>query len=296
MQVKEPSLRHKCLIPDHKPEIFQLRPASSSMRCRTSFGTKRRSGSAHEDPMLRSRIPAVGLKENVMRVLMLALAILALAMSLVCVAAPAPAQLVIDVEGQNATPAPAQSQPQPPPPSEIPVLPQENQPPVPPGRFTLTRVNNGFVRLDNDSGKVAFCSSQGRGWTCQAASESSPALANQIADLQDDIAALKKLETEIAALQDGIASVKNLQSEIIRLRDEVSSLKKEIVALKEPPPPRPPADLSPPADKGGELTIKLPTREDVARASAFIQDTIHDTWRRFVDMINTVQKDMMRKG
>jgi len=34
------------------------------------------------------------------------------------------------------------------------------------------------------------------------------------------------------------------------------------------------------------------TREDMARASAFLQDT----WRRFVDMINTVQKDMMRKG
>jgi hypothetical protein len=298
MQVKESSLRHKCLIPDHKPEIFRLRPASSSLRCSTSFDTEWRSSSAREDPVLRSRIPAIGLKENVMRVLMLALTILALAMSLVCVAAPAPAQLVIDVEGQKATPAPAQSQPQPPPapPSEIPPLPQVNQPPVPPGRFTLTRVNNGFVRLDNDSGQVAFCSSQGRGWTCQAASESSPALTNQIADLQDDMAALKKLETEIAALQEGIASVKKLQSEIIRLRDEVSSLKKEIVALKEPPPPRPPADLSPPADKGGELTIKLPTRKDVARASAFIQDTINDTWRRFVDMINTVQKDMMRKG
>jgi len=58
------------------------------------------------------------------------------------------------------------------------------------------------------------------------------------------------------------------------------------------PPPRPSADLTPPTDKSGDVAIKLPTREDVARASAFIQDT----WRRLVDMINTVQKDMMRKG
>ena len=79
---------------------------------------------------------------------------------------------------------------------------------------------------------------------------------------------------------------------MLALHDEVSSLKKEIVALKEPPPPRPPAELTPPADKGADVTIKLPTREDMARAGAFIQDT----WRRFVDMINTVQKDMMRKG
>jgi cell division protein FtsB len=232
--------------------------------------------------------------ENVMRVSMLALA-----MSLVCFAAPAPAQTVIDVEGQKAVPPPAPERSKPQPPGEIQDVSQDNLPAVPPSRFTFTRVNNGFLRLDNDSGQVAYCSTQGRGWACQAASENHPALESQVVDLQDDVAALKKLETEIAALQDGVASVKKLQTEITRLRDEVSALKdevsalkKEIVALKEPPPPRPPADLSPPADKGGDVTIKLPTREDMARASAFIQDT----WRRFVDMINTVQKDMMRKG
>jgi hypothetical protein len=259
----------------------------SGMRCNMNFRTKLRSGSACDEPMLRWRILGIGLKENVMRV-----SVVALVMGLVCVAAPAPGQTVIDVEGQKASPPPAREQSQPQPPSETPGLSQDNPPAVPPGRFTFSRVNNGFLRLDNDSGQVAYCSTQGRGWTCQAASESQPALESRVAGLQDDVAALKKLETEIAALQDGVASVKTLQTEIVHLRDEVSSLKKEIVALKEPPPPRPPADLTPPADKGGDITIKLPTREDMARASAFI----HDTWRRFVDMINTVQKDMMRKG
>jgi len=262
------------------------------MHCSMNFGRKRSSGSVCEKPMLPSRALRIGLKEYVMRVSMLALA-----MCLVCVATLAPAQTVIDVEGQKAAPpsTPERSLP-PQPPSEIPGLPQENPQSVPTGRFTFNRVNNGFLRLDSDSGQVAYCSTQGRGWTCQAASEGNAALESQLAGLQDDVAALKKLGTEIATLQDGVASVKKLQTEIVRLRDEVSSLKKEIVALKEPPPPRPPADLSPPADKGGDVTIKLPTREDMARASAFIQDTIHDTWRRFVDMINTVQKDMMRKG
>jgi hypothetical protein len=249
------------------------------MRCSMNFGKKRSSD-------VTLRILGIEPKENVMRMSMLALA-----MSLVCFAAPVPAQTVIDIEGQKAAPpsVPEQSTSQPP--GEIPAASQDNLPAVPPSRFTFSRVNNGFLRLDNDSGQVAFCSTQGRGWACQAASENHPALESQVAGLQDDVAALKKLETEIATLQDGVASVKKLQTEIVRLRDEVSSLKKEIVALKEPPP-RPPADLAPPADKGGDVTIKLPTREDVARASAFIQDT----WRRFVDMINTVQKDMMRKG
>ncbi len=257
------------------------------MRCSTNFARQRSAGSVCDDPMLGSRVPSVALKENVMRVSMLALA-----MSLACVSDPAPAQTVIDVEGQKATSPPAPERAKPQPPSEIPDLSLENPPAVPPGRFTFSRVNNGFLRLDNDSGQVAYCSTQGRGWACQAASENRPALESQLADLQDDVAALKKLETEIAALQDGVAAVKKLQTEIARLRDEVSSLKREVVALKEPLPPRPPADLAPPADKGSDVTIKLPTREDMARASAYIQDT----WRRFVDMINTVQKDMMRKG
>jgi len=254
------------------------------MRCSMNFGKKQ---SANVTLRILGIEPKDNNSENVMRVSMLALA-----MSLICFAAPAPAQTVIDVEGQKAPPPPAPERSKSQPPGEIPDVSQDNLPAVPPSRFTFTRVNNGFLRLDNDSGQVAFCSTQGRGWACQAASENHPALESQVADLQDDVTALKKLETEIAGLQDGVASVKKLQTEITRLRDEVSALKKEIVALKEPPPPRPPADLSPPAEKGGDVTIKLPTREDMARASAFIQDT----WRRFVDMINTVQKYMMRKG
>ncbi len=258
------------------------------MRCSMNFGKKRSAN-------VTLRIPGIEPKdnnlENVMRV-----SIFALAMGLICFTAPAPAQTVIDVEGQKAAP-PSAPERSPPPPSEIPNVSQDSLPAVPPSRFTFSRVNNGYLRLDNDSGQVAFCSTQGRGWACQAASENHPALESQVAGLQDDVTALKKLETEIAALQEGVASVKKLQDEIARLRDEVTSLKKEIVALKEPPPPpRPPADLAPPADKGGDVTIKLPTREDVARAGAFIQDTLQVTWRRFVDMINTVQKDMMRKG
>jgi hypothetical protein len=258
------------------------------MHCSMNFGKKRGSN-------VTLRILGIEPKDNnledVMRISMLALAV-----SLVCFAAPAPAQTVIDVEGQKAAPPPAAEPSTSQPPAETPELSPDKLPAAPPSRFTFSRVNNGFLRLDNDSGQVAFCSTQGRGWSCQAASENHPALESQVAGLQDDVAALKKLETEIAALQDGVASVKKMQADIVRLRDEVSSLRKEIVALKEPPPPRPPADLAPPADKGGDVTIKLPTREDVARASAFIQDTLQVTWRRFVDMINSVQKDMMRKG
>ncbi|HEY6024996.1 MAG TPA: hypothetical protein VIV34_12565 [Pseudolabrys sp.] len=218
--------------------------------------------------------------------------VFALAAVLACASVSAAAQTVIDVEGQKAAPPPAPDQGKAQPPDQVPNRPPESSPPVPPSRFSFSRVDNGFLRLDNDSGQVAYCSAYGRGWTCQAAPENYPALETEIAGLQDDVAALKKLGTEIDALRDSVVAVKKLQTEIVRLQDEVASLKKEIVTLKEPPPPRPPADLTSPTDKGDDVTIKLPTREDMARARAFIQDT----WRRLVDMINSVQKDVMRKG
>ncbi len=83
-----------------------------------------------------------------------------------------------------------------------------------------------------------------------------------------------------------------LEKEIALLRNEVASLKKEVAALKEPLPPRPPADLTAPSEKGADVIIRLPTQEDIARARDFVEET----WRRLVEMIMTMQKDMMRKG
>jgi hypothetical protein len=100
------------------------------------------------------------------------------------------------------------------------------------------------------------------------------------------------LDAEIASLRKEVASLKNLDTEIARLKEEIVSLKNEIAALKEPPPPRPSADLTSPADKGSDLSIKLPTQHDIARARAYLEET----WRRLVAMVVAMQKDIMRKG
>ena len=149
---------------------------------------------------------------------------LAIAMALACVASAAP--------GQDAT-----------------------QPNVP-SRYTFNRVNDGFLRLDNTSGQIAFCSPNSVGWACQVVPE--------------DRAALEK--------------------EITRLQEQVAKLKTEVAALREPPPPpRPPADLTPPSDKSPEAAE---LREDIERAG----EAVENAWRRLVDMIVNFQKDMMRKG
>ena len=177
------------------------------MRCGMNFKEQERPGSVCANPVLRSRSPGAGLKENVMRVSMLALAAI-----LACAAVPVSAQTVIDVEGQKVAPSPVPERGKAQPPGQVQDQSQESLPTVPPGRFTFSRVDNGFLRLDNDSGQVAYCSAYGRGWTCHAASENHPALDAEIAGLQDDVTALKKLATEIAALQDGVACRRQLMA------------------------------------------------------------------------------------
>ncbi|HZL41010.1 MAG TPA: hypothetical protein VFC45_12120 [Pseudolabrys sp.] len=103
-----------------------------------------------------------------------------------------------------------------------------------PSRYSFNRVGDGFVRLDNVSGQVAFCSPHTVGWACEAAAE--------------DRAALEK--------------------EIARLQDEVAGLRREVADLREPPPPRPPADLTPESKNDNARQL----REDVARARVALEN------------------------
>jgi hypothetical protein len=130
----------------------------------------------------------------------------------------------------------------------------------PAGRFSFDRVDEGFLRLDRQSGKVAFCRAQSAGWDCEVVPE--------------DRAALEK---EIASLRDTIAS----------LKDQVADLNKEIAGLRVPPPPPPP-----PPDRSGGIKIPLPSAQEMARAHNFLTDT----WHRLVEMIQSIQKDMLRKS
>ncbi len=175
---------------------------------------------------------------------------LALALALVGAVSPAPApaqdqtQVPTQVPAQVPTPAPPG---------------QDGAQPNVPSRYTFNRVDDGFLRLDNNSGHVAFCSPHDVGWACRAVPE--------------DRAALEK--------------------EIARLQDEVASLKQEVAGLRAPP--RPPAelakpDLAPPTAGKSEDAAKL--REDIEQARVAIENA----WRRLVDMIVAFQKDMMRKG
>src|SRR5215468_10888715 len=140
-------------------------------------------------------------------------------------------------------------------------------------RYSFNRVDNGFIRLDSANGEIAYCSAQATGWICQAVPIDRASSAGS-----DD-------------MQKGVTFLKGLEEKLGRLQDEIVSLKKEVAALREPPPPRPPADLSPQSGNGPDIAIKLPTQEDTIRAREFLDET----WRRLVEMFGTVRKDIMRK-
>lgn len=140
-----------------------------------------------------------------------------------------------------------------------------NAPADEPGRFSLQRVDDGFLRFDTRTGKIAFCSPRHEGWGCEAVPE------------------------EPAALEE----------EVQQLRDEVADLKHQIEALREPPPPRPPGSIPtqpapppPKANGSGDMTFSLPARDDVARASAALQKY----WQQLVEMIMGLKNDVLRKS
>ena len=201
------------------------------------------------------------------------ISMLAIAATLSLATAPALAQvriLTVQAQAEAQAPASPEAVPSAPAPATEPAptvkSTQDKAPAAPPSRFTFNRVDDGFLRLDNETGHIAFCRPHTAGWACQGVPEDRAAL----------------------------------EQEIARLRDEVASLKQEIAARREPPspPPRPPAELTPPAagdkkdDKGGDITLKLPTQEDIDHARA----ALSDAWRRLVDMLVSFKNDMMRKG
>ena len=61
------------------------------------------------------------------------------------------------------------------------------------GRYVFSKQANGFLRLDTQSGTVSLCSERPVGWACQAAPEDRAVLENEIARLQSENAALKKV-------------------------------------------------------------------------------------------------------
>jgi DNA repair exonuclease SbcCD ATPase subunit len=114
------------------------------------------------------------------------------------------------------------------------------------------------------------------------------AMRRDIANVGTQVMAQKQVEAqrvEIAKLQN---ENRQLNDQLAALRDETTAMQKRIAELE---PPRPPAPV--PAPKSSELKVpQMPSKDELAQARA----AIAEAWRRVVEMLNELKRDLTGKG
>ncbi|MBW7974976.1 hypothetical protein [Bradyrhizobium sp. BR 10289] len=134
------------------------------------------------------------------------------------------------------------------------------------GRYSMTPIPEGVLRLDTRTGTMSTCTRNGAGWACYA--------------VPDERAAF--------------------DAEIGRLQAEVEKLKEQLVAgptvsgkIDEALPKSDPLKKTEPKMAEGErkIEIPLPSEQDMDRVMSFLEKA----WRRLIDMANRVQKDVSGK-
>lgn len=134
------------------------------------------------------------------------------------------------------------------------------------GRYTINRVDDGFLRLDTRTGQVSICARKTVGWGCQVVPDERTALENEIARLQNDNAALKKdMLARGLPLPGGMRGEAKQDSRIEQKSDG-------------------------PLARRGDQDIKLPNAADLERMRVFF----NQVWQRLVEMIVNLQKDMQK--
>src|SRR5580700_6845823 len=142
------------------------------------------------------------------------------------------------------------------------------------GRYTLSRVADGVIRLDTRTGAVSTCSNAGSGWACYA--------------VPDERAAL---DTEIGRLQ---AENEGFKTELEKLKAELAAREPTVTGKIDEPLPKTDS-LKKPEPKVAEgerkIEIPLPSDRDMDRVMSFLEQA----WRRLVEMANRVQRDVSGK-
>ena len=164
---------------------------------------------------------------------------------------------------------------QPAPPSPVPAQNPDAVQPAETGRYSFHRRGEDFVRLDSQTGQVSQCGWSAIGWSCKSAPDERTALESEIGRLQRENAALKQ-----SLLSRGL----DLPAGVLPGASKQSQSKAET--------PRPPADVPDASRDDSAGGPKAPGEEDLDRAMAYIKSV----WRRLVEMMMDVQRDIQRKG
>jgi hypothetical protein len=135
------------------------------------------------------------------------------------------------------------------------------------GRYALSPVADGVIRLDTRTGAVSTCTNTGNGWACYVVPDERAALDSEIGRLQDDN---EKLKAQLAAREPVVTG------KIDEPLPKADSLKKADPKV---------------TDSERKIEIPLPSDQDVDRVMSFLEQA----WRRLVEMANRMQKDVAGK-
>ncbi len=142
------------------------------------------------------------------------------------------------------------------------------------GRYTMSQVADGVIRLDTRTGAVSTCNSGGAGWACYAVPDERAAYDAEIGRLQ---AENEKSKAEIEKLKTELASrAPTTDDKIDEALPKSDSLKKAEPKAAEVP---------------RKIEIPLPSDRDMDRVMSFLEQA----WRRLVEMANRMQKDVSGK-
>ncbi len=153
-------------------------------------------------------------------------------------------------------PPPAAAAPTPP----VTASPQPPAPQADDRRFSHYRVQDNYVRLDGRTGQVSVCGYGTGIWACQPVPDERAALESEIGRLQSENAALK--------------------NELLARGLDLPS------GVKAPPPVAKTLERTP--DPG----VRLPSDAELNRIFAFMEKV----WRRMVEMMAALQRDIQRKS
>jgi len=135
------------------------------------------------------------------------------------------------------------------------------------GRYALSPVGDGVIRLDTRTGAVSTCTNSSAGWACYAVPDERAALDAEIGRLQADN---EKLKAELATREPAVTG-------------KIDEALPKADSLKRPEPKV--------ADGERKIEIPLPSDRDMDRVMSFLEKA----WRRLVDMANRMQKDVTGK-
>ncbi len=135
------------------------------------------------------------------------------------------------------------------------------------GRYALSPVADGVIRLDTRTGDVSTCNNSGPGWACYAVPDERAALDAEIGRLQ---AENEKLKAQLATREPTVSG-------------KIDEPLPKSDSLKNPEPKV--------TEGERKIEIPLPSDRDMDRMMSFLEQG----WRRLLDMANRMQKDLSGK-